>query len=69
MHIPQKLFKSIREISAQDKIDEFKQDGLSQRVSRIPISRTFYELSEMDLVDDGDGGTILHLQDTLPDTR
>ena len=66
MHIPKKLFKSLRETHRQDKIDEFKQEGLFQRVSKIHISRTPNEIREMDFADGGDGGNYASRTGPLP---
>ena len=49
MRMRKKLFNCIREIPVGDKEDEFKRETLFQRGSRIPISKTFYAIVEMDL--------------------
>ena len=41
-HIPEKLFKAIRENATNDKKDESGQSMVFQRVSKIPISKALY---------------------------
>ena len=50
--IPRKLFRSLRDLRVRDKNGEFKQERLFRRVAKIPISRPFNELVEMDFVYD-----------------
>ena len=65
MHIPQELFKAIREIATDDNNDVLMQDRTSQLVAKIHISKTYNGIAGVDFVDYGDQETFLHSEDTL----
>ena len=64
-HRPRRLVKSIRDISLNDRKDEFKQARLFQTVAKIPISNTHSGVAEMDLVDYGDDASLLRTRDNF----
>ena len=52
----------MREIATSAKKDEFKQERMFRRVAKMPISKTAYELAEMDSVDSAGKSTFRLLQ-------
>ena len=63
--VPQKLFREIKISPENDKKDEFKQERMFGRVSKIPIANTSNELVEMDFVEYGDHATFLRIHDAF----
>ena len=61
-HTPKKLFKSLRETRTQDKKGGIRRERLFRRVDKIPTSRAFNDLAEMDFADDGGDWRFRHLQ-------
>ena len=63
--IPKKLLADLKILAENDKLDDFKQEGMFGRMVKIPIANAFSESVEMDFVDYGDYATFRCILDTF----
>ena len=65
--IPKKRFRDLKAISGNDKKkNDFKQERMFGRASKIPAANTSNELDALDFADYGNFATFLHIHDAFP---